>query len=233
MSSKCVLGLILYPNPINNMTNNINMKRNNSKVANKRDRKGRSQNARANRRNVNDGILGMPTAWPGSSAVTPGRAYVRMVTEVFPTLDTRHFNKAGFATWSSQVSGILAPYKYFRIVRADAEVVLNGGAASTFSVAFNISNAYTTDTTVTSILNDDYSGVSTAMIRPKLAPPASYWAGRPMDWYAFALTTDPGLPPANTVTAGGITLSGSGSAVPTDVIGYLLVDFVIEFHTLL
>lgn len=215
------------------MTNNIKMKRNNTRVANKREKKGRSQNARANRRNPADGVLGMPTAWPGSSAIAPGRAYVRMVTEVFPTLDFRSFSKAGFATWSSQITGILTPYKYFRIAMADAEVVVNGGAASPFSVAFNITNAYTTDTSVSGLLNDDYAAVSTAMIRPKLSPPSSYWSGRPMDWYAFALTTDPGLPPSNTITAGSVTLAGTGSAVPTEVIGYLIVDFVLEFHTLL
>ncbi len=185
---------------------------------------------RANRRNADAGVLGMPMAWPGSSAVSPGRAHVRMVTEVFNSLDARTFSKSGFETWSSQVHGILEPYKYFRVCDVAAEVIVNGGAASPFAVAFNLSNSYTTDADVGDILNDDYSAVTTAMIRPKLQPPKTYWAGRPYDWYTYAKSGDNGYSLA-TSNAGGITLNGTGGTAGA-LIGYLIVDLVLEFHTL-
>ncbi len=193
---------------------------------NKRSRAGN----RSNKRDTKAGVLGMPTAWPGSSATTPGRAYARMVTEVFNSLDSRTFSKAGFTTWSSQIAGILAPYKYFRVCDATAEVVVNGGAASPFAVAFNLSNGYTTDTDVGDILNDDYAAVSTAMIRPKLQPPKSYWATRPVEWYTYAASGDTGYALASS-NAGSITLNGTGGTTG-QLVGYLIVDLVLEFHTL-
>lgn len=191
----------------------------------------RRRSARANKRDVGKGILGMPTAWPGSSAMMPGMASVRMVTEVFSTNDTRFLSKDGFATWSSQVTGILAPYRFWRIARCDVEVVVSGGAASAYSVAFNISNAPSGDGGVAAILNDDYAGVSTALLRPKLQPPKAFWDARPYDWYTYAGTGDSGYGEANCI-AGVVSLAGSGGALTSTVIGYLVVDLVLEFHTL-
>jgi len=187
---------------------------------------------RANRRNVNEGVLGMPVAWPGSSAVAPGRATARMVTEVFSTVDRRAFSKNGFNVWSSQLAGLIAPYKYFRVCDCSAEVMIAGGAASTYSVAFNISNSYSTDTDLSDVLNDDYAGVATALIRPKLRPPKSYWATRPVNWYQISQEGDIGYSLA-LAQAGSVSLAGSGGATTTTVIGYLVVELTVEFHTLL
>nr|WRQ65525.1 hypothetical protein [Tolivirales sp.] len=186
---------------------------------------------RANKRDVGKGILGMPTAWPGSSAMVPGVASVRMVTEVFSSNDARFLSKDGFATWSSQVTGILSPYRFWRVARCDAEVVISGGAASTYSVAFNVSNAPSGDNGVTAILNDDYAAVSTALLRPKLQPPKMFWDGRPYDWYTFAGAGDTAYSEPNSI-AGVVSLSGSGGATSGTVIGYLVLDLVLEFHTL-
>jgi hypothetical protein len=194
--------------------------------------KKNNKTKRVNTRSVAKGVLGMPVAWPGSSAANPGRAHIRMVTEVFSSNDLRPFNKFGFETWSSQVAGILTPYRFFRVAEATAEVLVSGGAASPYSVAFNISNNATGDTGIGSVLNDDYSGVSTALIRPKLTPPKSYWDHRPIDWYSYMDSTESGYA-APTCVAGMISLSGSGGATESTVIGYLVVDLVIEFHTLI
>jgi hypothetical protein len=182
---------------------------------------------RANTRNTTAGVLGMPTAWPGSSAVNPGRAYARMVTEVFSSDDSRPLSRTGFETWSSQIAGILSPYRYFRIVEATAEVVIAGGAASQYSCAFNISNSSSSDSGVVPVLNDDYAAVATAILRPKLKTPKSYWANRPVEWYTYSSSTD-----INLSNAGAISLSGSGGASASTVIGYLVAELVLEFHTL-
>lgn len=173
----------------------------------------------------------MPMAWPGSSAVNPGRAHVRMVTEVFNTLDARTFSKFGFETWSSQVYGILNPYKFWRIADCAVEVIISGGTASDSSVAFNVSNGYAADSGTAAVLNDDYSAVSTALLRPKLHPPLAYWKGRQYDWYIWSKEGDPGYNQALAM-AGAISLSGSGGGSSGTVIGFLIADLVIEFHTL-
>lgn len=202
--------------------------------------KSQKQRARAARRTrttnnttrVNrpaDGILGMPTSWPGSSSTTPGRAHARMVTEVFSSDDSRAFSKAGFSTWSSQLDGLLSPYKFFRVCQADVEVVVIGGAASPYSVAFNVSNAPDHDTGIAAVLNDDYSAVSTAMLRPKIRTPMAFWNGRPHEWYYYV---NSGAATAFEMVAGGISLTGSGGATSGTVVGYLVIDLVVEFHTL-
>lgn len=187
---------------------------------------------RSNKRDTNSGVIGTPMAWPGSSAIAPGRAYVRLVTEVFSTPDFRALSKDGFTTWSSQLSGVLAPYKFWRVARCDAEVIVTGGAASVYSVAFNVSNAPTIDTSPPAVLNDDYAGVATALLRPKLAPPKGYWDQRPINWYTYSGAGDAAYSPPVSV-AGGISLVGTGGASDGVVIGYLVCDIVVEFHTLL
>ncbi len=182
-------------------------------------------------RAVSNGELGTPTSWPGSSATNPGRAYARMVTEVFSTDDVRALSRDGFITWSSQLHGILTPYKFWRVADCTAEVLPIGGAASVYSVAFNVSNAPTGDTGIISILNDDYAGVATAILRPKLHPPKKFWAERPIDWYNYAAAGEPAYSPPSSI-AGAISLSGNGGAVPGTVIAYLVVELVVEFHTL-
>nr|WRQ65477.1 hypothetical protein [Tolivirales sp.] len=176
------------------------------------------------------GLVGMPTTWPGSSAALPGRAHVRLVTEVFPTPDKRAFSATGFSTWSSHVDNILSSYQFFRIASADVEVVVSGGAASTYSVAFNVSNASNWDSNPVAVLNDDYAGVATAMVRPKLSTPKAYWDGRSQPWYSY-LTDGSTDFKAPTCVAGMISLNGSGAS-ETTVIGYLVADLVVEFHTL-
>nr|WRQ65455.1 hypothetical protein [Tolivirales sp.] len=209
----------------------VNQRQRSSKRRNREKLRARTTPSRANARDSTIGILGMPTSWPGSSAIAPGRAYVRMVTEVFPTSDARFFSKTGFSTWSSQLDGILSPYKFFRIASATAEVIVSGGAASTYTVAFNISNASQSDTGTAAVLNDDYSGVSTALIRPTLRPPKAYWDQRSIPWFTYLSSTDSHYNPA-TAVAGAIALQGSGSSVVSDIIGYLVSDIVVEFHTL-
>lgn len=204
---------------------------NKTKKSNSTRRSRRQGTNGANTRSVQLGVLGMPVAWPGSSAVAPGRAHVRMVTEVFPTTDQRTFSKQGFTTWASQVHNILNSYKFFRVARATAEVLVSGGAASAYSVAFNISNAETSDVGVASLLNDDYAGVSTALLRPTLAPPKAYWDLRSRAWYSYMDGGDSGYIESNCV-AGSVSLAGSGATPSTTVIGYLVVDLEIEFHTL-
>lgn len=199
---------------------------------NNKTNKPKRQRSRANARNTAQGVVGMPVAWPGGSAVNPGRTTARMVTEVFSTVDARFLNKTGFATWSSQLSGILGPYKFYRINMVTAEVIVTGGAASTYSVAFNVSNGYTGDGSTANVLNDDYAGVATSTIRPLLNPPRAYWAQRSRPWYEFAAVGDAGVGTPGETTAGVITLSGSGGATAETVIGYLVVELELEFHTL-
>jgi len=155
-----------------------------------------------------------------------------MVTEVFSSDDFRAFSKNGFSTWSSQLNGILSPYKFFRVTRCDVEVMPSGGAASTYSIAFNVSNSSDADSGAASVLNDDYAAIATAMVRPKLVAPKAYWDGRPYDWYFYSNPGDPGFQ-VQTATAGVISLSGTGGASASTVIGYLIVDLEVEFHTLI
>ncbi len=184
-----------------------------------------------NVRDTANGILGMPVAWPGSSAIAPGRANIRMVTEVFSTVDAREFSKSGFQTWSSQIAGILEPYKYFRVEDCSVEVLVVGGTTSNYSVVFNVSNSFTQDSSTTEVLNDDYSALATSLIRPKLRPPKAYWDTRPVDWYTYTAASDPGFSGPMAI-AGNITMSGTGGATTSTVIAYLVAEFVLSFHTL-
>lgn len=214
--------IIRIPENKRKMTKTKSQKQRSKQVATRQSRR-RTQRAP-------DGVVSGPMAWPGSSASTPGRAHVRMVTEVFSSDDHRPLSHAGFATWSSQITGLLSPYKYFRVAEADVEIIVSGGAASQYAVAFNVSNAPDYDTGASAVLNDDYAAISTAVIRPKLHVPAKYWDGRPRDWYYNVTSTSA---TDSEKVAGVISLSGSGGAGATTVIGYMVLDLTLEFHTLI
>jgi len=156
---------------------------------------------------------------------------LKSVVEVVNGHTTHFYQYASFNNWFGQARQVLTPYKFFRIVDVKVEAMVDGGAASSYSIAFNASNAYQGDTNFGAVMNDDYAGLCTALTRPVLHPPRSYWRDTQMNWY---LATDPdaGNPTSAETVAGCSSIWGSGGETPTTIVGWLVYTMEIEYHTL-
>lgn len=194
----------------------------------------KQQSKRGQRRRsemVLDQRMSIPTQlYPGRDPTTPGRAHLRAIVELKGGQQALAFSYVDFNTWFAYARNILTPYHYFRVAEASVQVTPSGGAASLVTTAFNISNDVKGDTTALSILNDDYCAVSNALVRPVLRPPRSFWTMGARTWYN-ALDPVSGVPTESDCIAGAISLdtAGAGAGVAC---GYILVECVLEFHTL-
>lgn len=172
-----------------------------------------------------------PLSYTGSGPATPGRARLKSVIEVFNSSKVLYASYGQFDVWFGQARAVLGPFKYWRIMDMKVEALVDGGAASANSIAFNISNSSDGDTSFGAVMNDDYSGLCTALSRPVLNPPRQYWRESQMPWYQ-AKNQSGDMPPNGEVIAGVISLWGSGGANSTTVVGWVVIDLEIEYHTL-
>ena len=162
----------------------------------------------------------------------PGRVMIRGVFEVLSVGGSASFSYTSFATWSSSARALLTPFMYFRVNQVKVRARIAGGTSSTHSILFNISNVAYVDTSAVAILNDDYSAVATAAVQPILSPPTSYWKQGARTWYNSVDEVDD-VPSAIDRIAGTISYEGTGGALPGTVVGWMIVDMELQFHTLI
>lgn len=201
--------------------------------------KARKQNKNKNKSKATTSrdVRNMVTTKPGVARImftssNPGRARVNGVFEVTSgTAGNAAISYTGFNSWCAQARAVLGPFNYFRVTDLILTPMVGGGTASDFTLLTNVSNsAYTIDSSAVTILNDDFSCMSTAALQPVLHPPRSYWKEGARTWYA-ATDESGGVPNILDRTAGYISYLGV-SGTSGVVIGWMHVDLEIEFHTL-
>jgi len=185
--------------------------------------------------NAGDGMRGLTVSRPFTAAFSPevpGVASLRCTFEAFRGVKTFAINNKGsdsFEIWFPQAYSLLQPFDYFKVTRFRVTTQVLGGAASTFTLAVNVSNnGRNTDLVATNILNDDYAGVANATCPLSLEPPKKYWQETSKRWYNTGFATGIGLD----VAQGCMSMMGFGGATDTEVIGWHTVDMEVEFHTL-
>lgn len=171
-----------------------------------------------------------PPLYVGMGPTNPGRATLRTVVDVTPGNTIYYIAQSNFSAWFGQAFLILTPYMYFRVVDATVECMVNGGAASANSIAFNISNATGGDTSFGGVMNDDYAGLCTAVARPVLHPPKEFWNQSALKWNRISSDTTTYTPLER--TAGTISVFAEPNDGTTTVIGHLVATITFEFHTL-
>jgi len=182
-----------------------------------------------------DGMRGFAVSRPFTSAFSPevpGVASLRCTFEAFNGNKTFALNNTGsdsFQTWFPQAFSLLSPFDYFKVTRFRVTTQILGGAASTYTIAVNVSNnGRNSDAVATTILNDDYAGVANATCPLSLEPPRKYWQESTKRWYNTGFGTGVGLD----VAQGSMSMFGYGGATDIAVIGWHTVDMEVEFHTL-
>lgn len=171
--------------------------------------------------------------FPGRDPSTPGVAFVRSVVVLTIGQQNYGLSFTGFNPWFTYARQILTPYQYFRVKHLEVQVLPTGGAASTTSTAFNVTNSVYIDAGAANILNDDYCAIANGITRPVLSPPDQYWRVGTRSWYSCVdQSGTPAAPPAEEITNGSINLDTSGVGVAGTAVGYFTVCMVMEFHTL-
>lgn len=163
----------------------------------------------------------------------PGRARLRGAVELVNGVRSVFLSYEALQTWFPKASSLLTPFVFFRIAEMEVSVRVAGGAGSAYSVVYNVSNTYQSDTTAVTILDDDFSALSTGAMTSSLRPPASFWRDGARRWYNVAVQS--GGEPSNidlTPASIGTYASGAATTTPATVVGWLIVDVVLEFHTL-
>jgi len=161
----------------------------------------------------------------------PGKVLVRAAVELYLGEGQYYFSFDNFNTWCAQARAVLTPFAFFRVNDARVSVKIAGGTASAHSVIFNVSNTHAADSSAVAILNDDYCAIASAALCPTLAPPKVYWTQGARKWYNAIVSSTTG-PTLVDTTAGCVSVAASGAAAGT-IIGWLVVEMEIEFHTLL
>lgn len=191
--------------------------------------------SRSNRFEADQGIMPI-SRFPGSNPSIPGEALVRVAVPAIVTTPGNFVlnisaspigSSVAFASWFPQADRILSNFAFFRVRHLSITPIVSGGAASPYSIAFNVSNNYGVDSGVIDILDDDYAAMATALHLPVLAPPRQYWDNGSRKWYN-TIGISAGLPD---VSAGSINVQCSGAAVDTTV-GWLMIQMEMEYHTL-
>lgn len=212
------------------------MTRNNRKPKQKNGPRNRTQQVR--RRATNEDVLiRQPLMSLMYNPTNPGRAVMRGAVEMFNGAAEYKISYKSFEGWCNPARSLLVPFQYFRVTDVVVRPRVAGGAASAYSLAYNVSNNVIADTSTTAILDDDYAAVANAMVQPVLRPPQRYWQEGARTWYTAVDPTNPTPPVPATplpqeLVAGTISAFGSGGDEPTTVIGWMIIEFVLEFHTL-
>jgi len=204
-------------------------------------KKNRGKRATARGRNnvskFTGGVGGSPLRSLMYNPTNPGRAVMRGAIEVFNGNNNYQFSYRSFNNWCGPARNLLVPFQYFRVTDVIIKPVIAGGTATAHSLVFNVSNANVHDVGAVSILDDDYAGVCNATNSIVLRPPQVYWAGGSRTWYA-ALDPVIGTPPVpdaplpQELVAGVVSTYASGGATGTTVVAWMVIEFVLEFHTL-
>lgn len=178
-------------------------------------------------------IYNSPSMYTGSGPINPGRAHLRSVIEVKNGSAINFMSYQSFNLWWGQARQVLGPYSYFRIVDFSAEAMVDGGAASPYSIAFNVSNNPFGDNNFGGVMNDDYSGLCTALSRPVVHPPRSYWRDLSQNWRLAIDPISTNNPTDVERINGSSSVWGSGGEADETIIGWLVYTMEIEYHTLL
>jgi hypothetical protein len=160
---------------------------------------------------------------------SPGRVRVKTCVDVVNAVSYFTLSYSNFSAWCGQARNILTPFQYFRVVEFTSTVIVSGGAVSPYSVAFNLSNSNSHDTSTAGILDDDYSAYANALVQPLLQVPRSYLLDGARTWYNATDADPPSVIDRVQATMG---YSGSGGDEVTDIIAIAVVEMVIEFHTM-
>jgi len=157
----------------------------------------------------------------------PGQVSLKGVIAVDSTTSGLYLSYSGFAIWSPQALAILTPFEFWRVKGFSVQALIAGGNISPYNVAFNLTNSPATpDSSVVSILDDDYAAIANASVQPILRPPNAYWDQGSRVWYrAIAGTTSEHI-------AGSIAINGTGGATAATVVGWMMIEMLLEFHTL-
>lgn len=210
------------------MSKNKNSNNNRSNGSRRNQRRPRRRNRGIN--NANSGALMAPVRGLSFHPTNPGRVSIRSAFEVFNTFGSSLLSYQGFNIWAGNVRSLLTPFQYFRVADVSVQARIAGGTSSPFSIIYNLSNSANVDASSVAILNDDYSAVATASVQPSLRPPRVYWNQGARKWYnAVDSTVDVSV---IDLVAGTISFRGTGGTLTTDVVGWLIVEMDIEFHTL-
>jgi len=179
-------------------------------------------------------LSGSPMSRLGFGPTNPGRVTVRGVVEVFNGNASIALAYQGFTAWCAQARSVLTPFEYFRIVDMDLSMKIAGGTASANSIVYNLTNscANAADGGGVAILNDDFAAIASAATDIHLRPPQSYWTQGSRKWYR-AIDAAGGFPAAEDIIAGSSSYFGSGGLTGATVIGWLVAEMTMEFHTLL
>lgn len=172
------------------------------------------------------------------TASNPGIARIRGAFEVPGDATGHKINfstdmPGGFTDWCGQAHSLLTPFMFFRLSDVSVRAEISGGAATTNAIMFNVSNnGWSGDSAPTSILDDDYATVTTATHNATLRPPMQYWRDGARNWYLAVaqVSSQPGVVDLNPAT---VSYRGDGiGGVPAPLAGWLIIDMVIQFHTL-
>jgi hypothetical protein len=160
----------------------------------------------------------------------PGVARVRSAFELFNGSKTFAISYLGFNDWNSPARNLLTAFNFFRVVDYTMTVTTAGGTASPFTIAANVSNGAYADLSTTGILDDEYAGIANSATPLVVHPPPAYWNEGQMKWF-YAIDPVAGIPTNAERLAGSLSFFGYGGTLPADVIGWCVVDMVIQFHT--
>jgi len=167
------------------------------------------------------------------SRSSPGRARVKTSFTASSATGSALVSFTGFNAWNGQARSLLTPFAWFRVVEMTIKPFVYGGAASSYTLAFNYSNSnYGTDTSLGSILDDDYSAFATSINQPELHIPRKHLLDGGRLWYN-AFDGSGGIPSNQDLIQGVISYIGDGGAIPTTVLATITVEMVLEFHTLI
>jgi len=210
------------------MSKNKNSKSNRSNGPRRAQRPPRRRNRGLN---PNSDLSTLPMRNLVYGPTNPGRVMIRGVFEVLSSTGSATLSYTGFNSWSGSARSLLTPFMYFRVNQLKVRARIAGGTSSAHSIIFNVSNAAYSDVSAVAILNDDYSAVATAAVQPVLSPPVSYWKQGARTWYNSVDETADVPTPIDRI-AGCISYEGTGGIAPSTVVGWLIVDMELQFHTL-
>lgn len=220
-----------------NNRRNKNKNKNNQVSGNGNPRSNRLQTVAQYPTRFTGGIGGSPFRSLMYNPTNPGRAVMRGAIEVFNGPSAYRLSYKSFNDWCGPARSLLVPFQFFRVTDVVVKPMIAGGTSSAHTMAFNVSNNNFVDITAVSVLDDDYAAVVNAAIAPVLRPPQIYWKGGSRNWYSAQDPTIgtppiPDSPPPQELIAGSVSVFGAGGALPSTIIGWMVIEFVLEFHTL-
>lgn len=195
-----------------------------------------SKNARRRNKNKNKNKQpeGEMIMWmPGRNRVGAAtiKTAVPINTTAAATLATASMSYNGFGYWAGKAQDVLRPFEWFRVTGLRIKATVVGGAASTAMVYISASRDSYANSNLINMLNDENVICVNSVLSPTINLPASYWKQRNQPWYeAVDITADP----PTIKTAGHIEWYSPASTAYPDgtLVGYVMVEIDLEFHTI-